>query len=250
MLRHRLLHAVDRRWADPSDAVVDEYLQLRLRYVKAMGWLPGIETDRDWYDDDAGTRYFVRMAEQATDEHLVISAGMRLTQVASLSESMTWGMLTLADEMRAAVSDGYPGLMESLDAVAADDAQGLWDLTRLVVPLDGSVPGTEALQSVYEVFGMALQSTMIEPGTDPVWVFLTTKKMKRLFDSSGIRFDTVVCGRVSPTDAEKCYLCIVRPRYSFGHMGDVGTLTQRRAAKYMRLGCDAVRRSLVSAAAV
>ncbi len=208
MKRHYCLSPADRAVAGSGSAVLESYMALRLRYVTDMGWLPGISSDHDLYDGLAETRYFVRIDHPPVD----VSAGMRATRVASLYDSLTWSMLDSTPGTRQAVSAANELLMARLGRCASDESRGLWDITRLVAPLNGPVSKAEIVQSIYELFGMALYATAIGPQADPVWVLLTTRSVKRLLDMSAMQCTTIFSGRVTPTDDYDCYLCVVRPR--------------------------------------
>ena len=213
-------------------------MALRLRYVTGMGWLLGISSDHDAYDGLADTRYFVRLDQRLVD----VSAGMRATRVASLHDSLTWRMLGATPGTQQAVGAANELLMARLGRCAADESRGLWDITRLVAPLDGPVPKAEIVRSIYELFGMALYATAIEPQADPVWVFLTTRSVKRLLDMSGMACTTVYCGRVTPTDDYDCYLCVVWPRSLVSLPCHSSGPARRRALDGVAAGFDAMRR--------
>jgi len=238
MKRHYSLSPADRAVAGSDSAVLDHYMALRLRYVTGMGWLHGISSDHDVYDGLADTRYFVRVDRRPAD----ISAGMRATRVASLYDSLTWRMLGTTPGTQRAVSAANELLMARLGRCAADESRGLWDITRLVAPLNGPVSKAEIVRGIYELFGMALYTTAIEPQADPVWVFLTTRSVKRLFDMSGMKYTTVFCGRVTPTDDYDCYLCVVWPRSLYSLPGQsLGGPARRRALDGVAAGFEAMR---------
>ena len=238
MKKHYSLSPADRAVAGSGSAVLDSYMALRLRYVTDMGWLPGISSDHDRYDGSVDTRYFVRLDQPPAN----VSAGMRATRIASLYDSLTWNMLSSTPETPQAVSAANELVMARLGRCAADESRGLWDITRLVAPLTGPVSKAEIVQSIYELFGMALHATAIEPQADPVWLLLTTRSVKRLLDTSGMECTTVFSGRVTPTDDYDCYLCVVRPR-SFvslpGH--SFGGPARRRALDGVAAGFDAMK---------
>lgn len=244
MKRHYFLSPVDRAVAGSGNAVLANYMALRLRYVTGMGWLHGISSDHDVYDGMADTRYFVRLVRWPAD----VAAGMRATRVASLYDSLTWRMLGTTPGTQLAVSAANELLMARLGRCGADESQGLWDITRLVAPLNGTVSKAEIVRGIYELFGMALFTTAIELQADPVWVFLTTRSVKRLLDMSGMEYTTVFSGRVTPTDDYDSYLCVMRPRSLHSLLGQSsGSTARRRAVDGVAAGFDAMASQVPSA---
>ena len=238
MKKHYSLCPADRAVVGSGSAVLADYMALRLRYVTGMGWLHGISSDHDVYDGLADTRYFVVLDRRPAE----VRAGMRATRVASLYDSLTWRMLGTTPGTQQAVSAANQLLMARLGRCAADEFRGLWDITRLVAPLNGPVSKAEIVRGIYELFGMALYTTAIEPQADPVWVFLTTRSVKRLFDMSGMKYTTVFCGRVTPTDDYDCYLCVVWPRSLYSLPGQsLGGPARRRALDGVAAGFEAMR---------
>ena len=151
-------------------------------------------------------------------------------------------MLGATPGTQQAVNAANELLMARLGRCAADNSQGLWDITRLVAPLTGPVSKADIVRGIYELFGMALYTTVIEPQTDPVWVFLTTRSVKRLFDMSGMAYTTLFCGRVTPTDDYDCYLCVVRPRSLYALLGQSSSgPARRRALDGVAAGFDAMK---------
>lgn len=217
-------------------------MDTRLKYITGMGWLPNMRSDSDVYDSVASTRYLVRLREgSGGDSTPGVSAGLRLTRVPSFYESLTWSMLEKA-----------PTAQKTLDAQFKSEAgrrvrrtlageSELWDVTRLVAPMDGTVPASEIVNSIYELFGMAFYETVIRTQADPCWVFLTTASIKRLFDMSGIEYSVIFSGRVSSSDDYDSFLCVTRPKSAFSMMRRSPNLAHRRAFKRVATGRDAVR---------
>lgn len=238
MKRHYFLSPADRAVAGSDSAVLKCYMALRLQYVTGMGWLHGISSDHDVYDGLPDTRYFVHLDRRPGE----ISAGMRATRVTSLNDSLSWRMLGATPGTQQAVGAANQLLITRLGRCAADAFQGLWDITRLVAPLNGPVSKAEIVRSIYELFGMALYTTAIQPQADPVWVLLTTRSVTRLFDMSGMKYTTIFCGRVTPTDDYDCYLCVVWPRSVYSPPGQSRPgPARRRALEGVAAGCDAMR---------
>jgi hypothetical protein len=244
MQSHYLLSPADRAVVGSGSAVLDTYMALRLRYVTGMGWLHGLSSDHDVYDGSADTRYFVRLDQRQAE----VSAGMRATRVASLHDSLTWRMVGTTTGTQRTVSASNELLIARLGRYGAEEFRGLWDITRLVAPLDGPMSKAEIVRGVYELFGMALFTTAIEPGADPAWVFLTTRLVKRLLDMSGMEYTTMFSGRVTPTDDYDCYLCVMWPRSLYSLLGQPsGGPARCRALDGVAAGFDAMRSQAMGA---
>lgn len=221
--------------------VMRRFMDLRLRYVTAMGWLDGLASDADDYDNNHGTWYFVRQSTApADDTDPTITAALRATQVTSFYDSLTWSMLG-ADAKRQAdiIADNLP-LLTEVNRAAADPLSGLWDITRLVSPVDGSVSAAEVVRSIYEVLGMVMRKTVLEADADPVWMFLTTPTIKRLFELSGIPCTVLFAGRVSPGDEDDAFLCVARPKRAWDRIGHSTTPRHQRAFDHVRAGSAAL----------
>jgi hypothetical protein len=221
--------------------VVRRFMDLRLRYVTAMGWLDGLVSDEDDYDNDSRTWYFIRQSSApAGDTEPAITAAMRATRVTSFYDTLTWSMLG-ADAKRQAdiIADNLP-LLTDVNRAAADPRSGLWDITRLVSPVDGSVSAAEIVRSIYEVLGMVMRKTVLEPDADPVWMFLTTPTIKRLFEISGIPCTVLFAGRVTPGDEDDAFLCVARPKRAWDRIGHSTTPRHRRAFDHVRAGSAAL----------
>jgi hypothetical protein len=239
MLRHYCIPQEEAFHTGPDSDVVRRFMDLRLRYVTAMGWLDGLVSDEDPYDRDGRTWYFIRRCA-APDADAAIAAAMRATRVTSFYDSLTWSMLG-ADAKRQAdiIADNLP-LLTEVNRAAADRKSGLWDITRLVSPVDGSVSAAEIVRSIYEVLGMVMHKTVLEPDADPVWMFLTTPTIKHLFEISGIPCTVLFAGRVSAGDEDDAYLCVARPKRAWDRIGHSVTPSHRRAFDHVRAGSAAL----------
>lgn len=150
-------------------------MNLRLRYVTEIGWLDDIDSDEDLYDDFDETMYLVRLHDELRDgRSLLIRSGLRITRVESFYDSLTWSMLTANPGTQADIITDNFELISDINRVAQGGSADLWDIARLVCPLDGSISTPEVIQSIYELLGMAVFKTVVEPDADPVWMFLTT----------------------------------------------------------------------------
>lgn len=231
MWEYTRLMADGRDWTAEEKGVSDGFMRLRLAYVTAMGWLPAAASDADRYDGDPATVHLVRLDDGEGDPaERLVRAGMRLTRVPSLFESLTWSMLSADPGRQADIVAGNFAVVKDLNARAADPGAGLWDITRLVAPVDGSIGAATVVKSIFELIGMAMFQTVAEPQADPSWLFLTTATMKRLFDSAGVEAAVLWSGRVSGGDDYDCHLCVARPREAFRHLvAAVGAAGPRRA---------------------
>lgn len=217
-------------------------MSLRLRYVIEQGWLTSISTDDDVYDISPDTAYFIRTdGTPARWEPARVAAGMRITRVPSFRESLTWSMLAATPAAQRTIEREHAALLADVDRRAASPGHGLWDLTRLVSLTDGSLPAPTIIQSVYELFGMALYKTVVEPGTDPVWMCLTTHTVERLFTMSGFECTVLFRGRVSSSDDYDCVLCLINPRAVYDAIGRSDQLAHRRAYKNILSGYEALQ---------
>jgi hypothetical protein len=88
----------------------------------------------------------------------------------------------------------------------------------------------------------------VEPDADPVWMFLTTPTITRLFEMSGIPCTVLFAGRVNPRDESDAYLCIARPRRAWDRIGHSATPAHRRAFDHVRAGTAAMVEQMPAAA--
>lgn len=249
MPEHVCLHQGEVLAPGSDHDLLRDFMELRLRYVTAMGWLDGLTTDDDCYDADDRTWYFIRQsAEAPAGTGRAIAAALRATQVTSFYDSLTWSMLGSDVKRRSDIIAGNLPLLTDVNRAAADRRAGLWDITRLVSPVDGTVSAAEIVRSIYEVLGMVMYKTAVEPDADPVWMFLTTPTITRMFEMSGIPCTVLFAGRVSPGDESDAYLCIARPRRAWDQIGHSATPAHRRAFGHVRAGTAALVEQMPAAA--
>ncbi|MEO7126355.1 MAG: hypothetical protein ABI034_09540 [Nakamurella sp.] len=207
-----------------------------------MGWLDDLVTDHDTYDDTDHTLYLVRSADAPNEvPSPTIRAGLRITQVGSFYESLTWNMLASNAGNQADIISNNFALISDINRQAVESAVGLWDITRLVCPLDDSVSKLEVIQSIYELLGMAMYKTVVEPDADPVWMFLTTPTMKRLFEMSGIECTVLFAGHVTDTDDYDSFLCVARPRSAYMSVRNSHRTATKRVLTRVLDGCNALQ---------
>lgn len=246
MWEYSCLSPNDRSVAGPRNNILERFMDLRHKYVTEMGWLDDIGSDHDIYDDTDQTLYLVRSQDGPSDRLAdgtshVVRAGLRITQVGSFYDSLTWSMLAANPGTQADIIADNFVLISEINRQAAANGAGLWDITRLVCPLDGSVSKLEVIQSIYELLGMAMYKTVVEPGDDPVWMFLTTPTMKRLFEMSGIECTVLFSGHVSSTDDYDSFLCVARPRSAYMAVKNSHRSAHKRALTRVLDGCDALQ---------
>lgn len=234
--------------AGPGAEARQDFMDLRLRYVTEMGWRDGLESDADRYDANPDTHYFLRYrAADGGDSPLI--AGLRATRVPSVYDSLTWSMLGGDAERQSGIIAEHLRLFTRINHAAATPDAGLWDITRLVSQLDGSATAAETLSSIYQLLGMVLYKSVVEPEADPVWMFLTTPTIKRMFEMSGIPCTVLFGGRVSPGDEDDAFLCVSEPKRAFNSIGHSSSPTHRRAFGQVLAGCTALAERPVVVAA-
>lgn len=243
MERLHCLSTGDRYTTGERARVARAYLDLRRRYVVDHGWLDLGESDDDVYDENKSTFYFVRSASTTASASLAprIQAGLRITRVSSFRESLTWSMLVARPDVRARIETTHASVIADADRHAAAARNGLWDVTRMVSPADGSVSAPVIVQSLYELFGMAIYKSVVEPDADPTWLCLTTVTIKRLFDMSGFPTTVLFRGEVTPGDGYDCVLCLIQPRSALQTIRVSDRLAHRRAYRSITAGLDALR---------
>lgn len=197
-------------WAHPTKDILD----LRSRFMKAMGWRKD-DDDRDFYDGSERTAHFVKYNSENK-----LATSMRLTEVESVDNCLSHLMTRGCPEMYAQVKSRAAEIDEA--AVGG----GVWDLTRLVHPMDGSVSPHDIVEGITDMIGLAIAKTSNgEVGENPnlTWVYTTTPQMKRTLDGLGIVGEVIAEGRISPGDEDISYFCMIKPyealAYAYEHPG-------------------------------
>lgn len=203
--------------------LVAQLKQVRADFVRAMDWFPDDpeRDDTDRYDSDPRTLHFASF-EPGTSRSLV--ASMRLTQVDSLEQSLSWEMLSSnADMQRTVLSQQLAGgeaVGSALDERATKG--GLWDLTRLVYPLDDKADKEMLLGGLMEMCGAGLALTDPAEGEladdTLTWVFTATPTVKLALDFLGVENQVLSKGKVSAHDRKESYFCIVHPVSAFSRI--------------------------------
>lgn len=213
--RLRITYPVETQSTE-SALIVKDFLANRLTFVKGMGWTPEAVTDEDRYDVDPSTAYILRSDAENTSTFI---AGMRLTEVDSLENSLSWHMLDGAPEIKEAARNNEA---EFARILAAQERGELWDLTRLVPALDGRLMSTPSAMkdSILDIIGGGMRLTAQGEGTDPAWVFVTTPTMLKFLTKIGVRTTTLATGKVSFHDNQVSHLCVAYPRYALDTVRD------------------------------
>lgn len=197
--------------AEQHQDALEACLRLRARFVKEMGWFDEIRDDTDIYDIDPATIHLAVQPEGSEN----LAASMRLTKVGSVEGSLSWSMLNteMSQAASESVDEDGQSTLAKLNASAANG--NLWDLTRLVSPMDGSVSGRNVLAGLIQMVGAGIKETCIEgydaDKEDTYWFFNTTAQMKQALDAFGIQNTVIAKGKISPEDTSESYFCVAKP---------------------------------------
>lgn len=204
-------------WGQQNVGLLKDLVKLRTDFVVAMGWREAVNADGsryvdgDRYDSDPHTLHTALRDPESGD----IKAALRLTQVDSLEGSLSYSMLdgNKIMQQKLMLHDvDAQGLSPAEDLNAAAEREELWDLTRLVSPLDGSVNIEDIKDSMLEIFSYSLARTTPDfEESDPRWIFLTTSKLRFMLDYMGIEHEVLVSGKVSDDDDDESHFCVVKP---------------------------------------
>lgn len=187
-----------------------DVLEERLRFVRALKWLPEDHVDdSDRYDNTPETYHLTRRAEDGR-----VLATMRLTKIENIKESLSYEML-----------HGNQELQEVIAGQQSTVADGeLWDLTRLSFPLDGSQQSARIDDAMVELFGMGEYISTLGAGEKGAvyWIFTTTSWMKKFFDDHGIEYQMLGQGALTNADGrpEKTLFCSVDVRSAVATLKD------------------------------
>lgn len=243
-------------WGDSNPEALKGLKDLREDFVTALGWFERPHDDTDRYDENPNTLHLALYDNSnAEAERRQIAAGMRLTQIGSVEDSLSWSMLERNPLMRLEAHEHIDknGLnsIQELNRVAADG--NLWDLTRMVNPLDGSVKPEKIVGAMVELIGMGIAKTSRrgekKDFDDLAWLFITTPSMKNALDHLGIENEVVARDYVSEGDKDVSYVCYAKPADALrevyqGKDADLKYLfTQENVAKGLSKA-DAVFRSM------
>jgi len=176
---------------DPTDPRFDEWIQTRQDFVVGKHWREETDEERDVYDDDGITAQLVTYGENGE-----LLAGMRLTPVNKISNSLSWEM----------VKDS------TIHAQAADEVEKLqnqlWDLTRLVP--GPNLPPAERPEVLRKLLYKGLRYCREQGDNDPVWFFALEKATHAWLRREGIDISLLGKARVGSDDVETLF-GFVRP---------------------------------------
>lgn len=166
-----------------------DVLEERLDFVRGMRWLDNSD-DTDRYDLRDDTYHFV----QRDDSGAVIAA-MRLTAVDSVEDSLSYEMLAANEQFQAAVREGSNGEVDG----------ELWDLTRLIFPLENRHDSETVKGAIVQLFGMAARVSAgrdILSEQDVTWIFTTTPWMLRFLNQTGVQSKVLASDRLPDVDGK------------------------------------------------
>lgn len=165
----------------------EDVLETRLDFVKSMKWFGDEHVDdRDVYDAEGRSFHFARR------NHGEVLAAMRLSPVEGVEESLSYEMISANQEFQ------QSALVRAREVVGTGD---IWDLTRLVHPLNGQHDKVEVEEAIVEMFGMAAQVSAEQASEGRIyWVFSTTSPALRFFRSAGIEPVVLASGRLPDAD--------------------------------------------------
>lgn len=232
-----------------NEAMLKKMLPFRSRFVKEMNWLPEEIVDKTYFEevlpwlkdlsadgrqdvdfyDVLDTTLHLALMDRDTDE---IIAGLRLTRVPSIEDSLSWGMLKNSDDMKRQAYEkkelDNTLVMDRLNRIAANG--NVWDLTRLVNPLDGGTDFAKVVGGMMELFatayGVMRKNTPPEEWNDIRWVFNGTGMVKAALEHLQIQHDVLAKGQVSKKDVDaygnviNSYFCVVAPESALRYIQD------------------------------
>lgn len=202
-----------------ESAMAGEFMQMRLDYVKAMGWLPeDTVSDIDPYDLDPTTLVLLAGNPREKQDVKQIFAGMRLTPTGRLEDSLSWSMLNRhkGDMRDQALTSDY---LEKLRAAERDGQ--LLDLTRLTTAIDDRYESVEDIaRAVLDLIGAGIVATVKDGEPQPAWLFLTTAMFRQFLVQVGIKHDVLSVGKVSESDDQDSYLCVAYPQEALSYVAE------------------------------
>ncbi|MGV0626567.1 hypothetical protein [Mycolicibacter minnesotensis] len=207
-----------------NNTLLNELLLFRSDFIRQMGWRPATRlNDIDHYD---GTDATLHLGIRDLDSEQLF-AGLRLTPIAEVQESLSWSMLAsnpaMIDSARRHMIDGANTLAR-LNTVKEIGTGLLWDLTRLVNRLDSQADHARTLAGMLELFGVA--HGIIRKRHSPHerleirWIFTTTEFLVFALKRVGVNVIVLADGHIRPEDNSKSYFCVVEPESNTDHILD------------------------------
>lgn len=187
----RETNTLTKQYITPASDEFGEWLTARHTFMVERGWRDGEMSEWDVYDDNPYTGHIVI----SRDNKLVF--GMRLTPVAGVEHSLSWGM----------VADS--SIHSSIDTNEVNTlGDSVWDLTRLV-PGEGahSRDGAEVIPMLFQEGFKYCQQIGSD---DPTWVFALDGSMHRWLTAHGVAIEVLGKGIVGKDDNETLF-GLVRP---------------------------------------
>ena len=204
----------------PESAYDVEYGLARTRYVLENRWLP-LEpgtVERDRYDSHLDTTLVGMCGHDGT-----LVAGMRLTKVRSVENSLTYSMMdgTVLGCSDITKNDGLQAMMVRAGSVISDGGS-LYDITRFTPVLAYFSQGTKREQvrryryfrsNVHLMFGVGCGLTSVNenlPGLSR-WMFLGDKTVPSILTADELQHDTVSVPSISEADVSPLFFGMISP---------------------------------------
>lgn len=197
---------------DNNLQLLEAFTQLRTDYVLQENWpIHHSGVDFDEYDVRLDTEYVVASAGNQ------VVAGMRLTPVDSIEESMSYDMWNYAGDRESFLIQ----FRNSMNQINIGKNEQLWDITRLVTEANilatrSSKKKVESRAGLLKI--LAAAATIKKDNKDTVWVFTTTQKMRHFMDRNSFKVSVIASGVISETDGYESSLCLIRPHEVIAHI--------------------------------
>lgn len=219
---------------EPSlNRLYDGFLKLRTQFVAEQGWLPEQTDDTDEYDTDPNTRYVVTL-----DERGEVAAGMRLTQVSDIYNSLSFGMwrgpIERDQPHTTAGLESHQGILHDLNEEAKNGR--VWDLSRLVSRgsleenRDNLRERVQDYKNILHLFGAGSAIS----GMDSYWIYTTSIEVNNFLAHAHLPNIKLLEDRITPTDAEPASFCVT----AVGHACAVQDEESARGSRLRKEGYE------------
>lgn len=190
------------------DTLGNEYIKLRTFYGIKNHWpLDESGVDIDRYDSDPNTRFFLALKKR---EHQNLIAGLRLTRVEVLENSLSFEMWTHAVDKPHFVSQLLANKHSIILLKNLAHNKRLWDMTRLVTRMSLEEKRTKQTKATtYVALLLLLGMSVRYTGKDSFWLFTTNDDIKRFLDKLGIQYELIGSGKISYSDVGESYFAWV-----------------------------------------
>ena len=215
---------VDISFGPQNTELLNKMLPIRAEFVQAMNWRerdPNYD-DRDEYDDLDETLH-LSLTDRETGE---LIAGLRLTRVPSVEESQSWIMLSDNPQMIESALDHVDEQGRNTVELLNETAKrgNLWDLTRLVCPLDENADRKKIVAGIMELFavgyGTIRQNTLDDEQDDVRWICAATDLVKMTAENLCLDFASAASGRVNKKDYMDTHFCVVKVEETVTNIAD------------------------------